>query len=273
MIQSILDFWKTHSVVILPFIKNFVAAVAILVFGIILSKGARKLVQKANSKWHQSDGTAIPLLQAVIHYGIIIICIIMILNIFEVSTASLIAVLGAAGVAVGLALKDTMGNIAAGIVLLLLGTLHKGEYVEFGSFSGTVIEINLFTTILETPDGIYVSAPNSCIWGSPLKNYSRNGKRRMEISIGIAYSDSVDTAFQVMHSVINAEKRFLKTPAPQVILHAIEDNSVKITIRAWTTVQNYWNIYWDMNKTIKTKIEEAGLHIPLPQRDIHIVQG
>jgi small conductance mechanosensitive channel len=273
MVQHILDLWETHSVVILPLARNLAATVVILIFGISLSKSARKLIRKANSKWPQSDVTAIPLLQAVIHYGIIIICLIMILTIFGVSTASLIAILGAAGVAVGLALKDILGNIASGIILLLLGTFRKEEYIEFGSFNGTVKEINLFTTILETPDGIYVSAPNSSIWGSPLKNYSRNGKRRMELSIGIAYSDSVESAFQVMHGIIGAETRLLKDPSPQVILQSIDDNSVKITIRAWAENQDYWNIYWEMTTNIKTKIEEAGLHIPFPQRDVHIVQG
>jgi len=196
----------------------------------------------------------------------------MILNIFGVSTASLIALLGAAGVTIALALKDTLGNIAAGIGLLLLGIFRKGEYIEFGSFNGTVKEINLFTTILETPDGIFISAPNSSIWGSPVKNYSRNGKRRMELSVGIAYSDSVSTAFQVMQGLIDSEKRFLKDPASQVILQSLDDNSVKITIRAWALNQDYWNIYWEMNKSIKSKIEEAGLHIPFPQRDVHIVR-
>jgi len=270
--QQIIDFWEIHSAIIVPLTKNLVAAVIIIILGLSLSKGLRKLVHKANSRLPQSDETALPLLQTVIHYGIIIICIIIILNIFGVSTASLIALLGAAGVTVALALKDTLGNIASGIVLIFLGTFRKGEYVEFGLFSGTVKEINLFTTILETPDGIYISAPNSSIWGSPLKNYSRNGKRRMEISVGIAYSDSVDAAFQVMQDIINAEKRFLKDPAPQVFLQSLEDSSVKITIRAWAANQDYWTIYWEMNKKIKAKLEEAGLHIPFPQRDIHIIK-
>jgi len=271
--EQTVDFWEIYSAIILPLAKNLAVTVIILVIGICFSKGARKLIHKADSKRPQSDGTAVPLLQAVVHYGIIIICAIMILNVFGVSTASLIAVLGAAGVAVGLALKDTLGNIASGIVLLFLGSFRKGEYIEFGPFNGTVKEINLFTTILETPDGIYISAPNSSIWGSPLRNFSRNGKRRMELSVGIAYSDSVDAAFQVMHTIIAAETRFLKDPAPQVILQALEDSSVKITVRAWAANQDYWNIYWDMTKTIKTKIEAAGLHIPFPQRDVHIVQG
>jgi small conductance mechanosensitive channel len=272
MSQQILYFWESHSAVILSHTKNIVSAIVILVFGLSLSKGARKLVHKANSKWPKSDGTAVPLLQTVIHYGIIIICIIMILNVFGVSTASLIALLGAAGVTIALALKDTLGNIAAGISLLLLGVFHKEEYIEFGLFSGTVKEINLFTTILETPDGIFIAAPNSSIWGTPVKNYSRNGKRRMELTVGIAYSDSVDTAFQVMQGIIDKESRLLKDPAPLVLLQSLDDSSVKITIRAWASIQDYWNVYWEMNKTIKAKIEEAGLHIPFPQRDVHIVR-
>jgi len=195
----------------------------------------------------------------------------MILSVFGVNTTSLLAVMGAAGLAVGLALKDTLGNIAAGIIILVLGSYRRGEFVEFGSFMGMVKEINLFTTILETPDGIYVSAPNASIWGSPLRNYTRNGKRRMELSIGISYSDSVDSAFQVMQDIIAAESRFLSEPAPQVILQAVESHSVRITIRAWSAVEDYWNIYWDLNKIIKQKIEAAGLCVPLPQRDVRVV--
>jgi len=272
MVQKILALWEFHSAAILLLARNLIAAAVIIIIGFALSKGARKIIKKAAVAGMQGDGTAASLLQAVIRYGIFIICVIMILNIFGVNTASLLAVLGAAGIAVGLALKDTLGNIAAGIILLLLGSFRKGEFIEFDSFMGTVKEINLFTTILETPDGIYISAPNSSIWGVPLKNYTRNGKRRMELSIGIAYTDSVDAAFQVMQNIIAAETHFLRDPAPQVLLQSIEDSSVKITIRAWASVGNYWDIYWDLSKIIKAKIEAAGLHIPLPQRNVHIVK-
>jgi small conductance mechanosensitive channel len=262
--QIFLELWELHSAAILLIAKNLIAAAVILVIGIVLSRGAQKLIRKASAGDLQGGGTVSYLLRTVIRYGILIICVIMILNVFGVNTASLLAVLGAAGVAIGLALKDTLGNIAAGIILLVLGSFRKGEFIEFGAYMGTVKEINLFTTTLETPDGIYISAPNSSIWGSPLKNYTRNGRRRMELSIGIAYSDSVDTAFQVMQEIIAAEQRFLTDPAPQVILQSIEASSVKITIRAWASNQNYWDIYWDLSKTIKAKIEAAGLHIPLP---------
>jgi len=271
MVDKLFELWEFHSAAILLLARNVVAAAVIIVIGIAFSKGARRLLRRAAGTGLQGDGTASALLQALIRYGVFIICVIMILNVFGVNTASLLALLGAAGIAVGLALKDTLGNIAAGILLLIMGSFRKGEFIEFDSFMGTVKEINLFTTILETPDGIYISAPNSSIWGVPLRNYTRNGKRRMELSIGIAYSDSVDAAFQVMQGIIAAETRFLRDPAPQVILQSIEASSVKITIRAWASVAHYWDIYWDLSKAIKAKIEAAGLHIPLPRQDVHIV--
>ena len=269
----LLQFWEIHSVDLLELIKDMAASAVILTVGIALSKGAQRLIKKTDSAKFPVEGQASSMLRAVVRYGILVICLIMILNIFGINTTSLLAVLGAAGVAVGLALRDVMGNIASGMILLILGSYRVGEFVEFGAYSGTVKEIHLFTTILETPDGIYVSAPNSSIWSGPIKNYTRNGKRRIDLSIGIAYSDSVDTAFQVMQGIIAEEPAFLKEPEAQVILQSIETNSVKITIRAWVPVQDYWNINWELSKRIKAKIEAAGLRIPLPQQDVRIVQG
>jgi len=254
----------------LQFAKHLITAILILVIGRILSKGAQRLIKRAASSGLQIDGTVTSLLRGIVRYGIFIVSVIMVLNVFGVNTASLLAVLGAAGVAIGLALKDTLGNIASGIIILFIGSYRKGDFIEFGSYMGTVQDITLFTTILETPDGIHISAPNSCIWGTPLRNYTRNGKRRMELSVGIAYSDSVDMAFQVMRDLIAAEPRLLKEPAPQVILQSLESSSVIITVRAWAATKDYWDIYWELNKTIKAKIESAGLHIPFPH--VRIVQ-
>ena len=133
-------------------------------------------------------------------------------------------------------------------------------------------EINLFTTILETPDGIFISAPNSSIWGNPVRNFSRNGKRRMELSIRVSYSDSIDSAFGVLNEIINTETRFLTTPAPQIVVQSMQESCVNLVIRAWANNNVYWDIYFQQMRTLKDKIEEAGLHIPFPQQDIHIVQ-
>ena len=272
MPQDLLDFWKSHSGDLPGIIQHIVVSVLIIIIGIALSRTFRKIMKRAASGRFNVDGTVSSLLRYVVSYGIFIICVIMILNVFGVNTTSLIAVLGAAGVAIGLALKDTLGNIAAGIILLFLGSYRRGEFVEFGLFSGTVKDINLFTTILETPDGIYISAPNSSIWGTPLKNYTRNGKRRMELSVCVSCSDSLDVAFQVMREIMAGETRFLRDPAPQVLLQSVQEGYVTITIRAWAANECYWDIYWQQTRSIKEKIEEAGLHIAVPQRDVRLIQ-
>ena len=269
--KDLLGQWDNFSVTIFELSKDVVFSVVIIVIGVLLVKGFNRLIKKLSDGKLNVDQHVSLVMQRTVRYLILIICVLMILNIFGVNTNSFIAILGAAGVAVGLALKDTLGNIAAGFVMIFLGSYKRGEFIEFGSFAGTVKEISLFTTILETPDGIYISAPNSSIWGSPVKNFSRNPKRRMELSVRISYSDSLDTAFQVLKNIAASEPNFLKDPAPAVILQSMQDNSVNLSIRAWANTQDYWNVYWLQMRNIKEKIEEAGLRIPLPQRDVRIV--
>ncbi|MDR2144468.1 MAG: mechanosensitive ion channel [Treponema sp.] len=274
MNKSLVELWNGYNGQILDFAKNIVVSLVIAVLGFIVNRGAIKLITRASeSSQAKIDDTISQLLRIVIRYGIFIICLIMILNVFGINTASLLAILGAAGIAVGLALKDTLSNIAAGIILFFLGTYKRGDYIEFGSHGGTVKEISLFTTILETPDGIYISAPNSSIWGAPLKNYTRNGKRRMDISVPIAYSDSIDTAFRVVKDIVASESRFLSDPAPQILVQSYGDSSVNILLRAWASIDLYWPVYWDQMRGLKEKLEEAGLNIPFPQRDVHLYTG
>ncbi|MDR2740941.1 MAG: mechanosensitive ion channel [Treponema sp.] len=265
-----INFWNNYSGGIIEFIRDIITAIIIILAGLIISRTTRRIINRASSRDVKIDDTVTLLLRHVVQYGIFIICLIMILNTFGINTASLLAVLGAAGVAVGLALKDTLGNIAAGILLLILRTYHREDYIEFGAYSGTVKDINLFTTILETPEGIYVSAPNSSIWGTPLKNYTRNGRRRMDIPVSISYSDSIDAAFQVIREIIDAESRFLKDPEPQIVVQSYGDNSITILLRAWAPIDVYWTIYWEKMRSIKEEVEKAGLTIPFPQRDIHL---
>ncbi|MDR3191495.1 MAG: mechanosensitive ion channel family protein [Treponema sp.] len=278
MEENLFGFWTAYGAAAFELVKDIITSLVIIAAGLVLNRLARRLIKKAAAAKSGLPGLApddmvTSVMLRIVSYGIFIIAVIMILTAFGINTASLIAVLGAAGVAVGLALKDTLGNIAAGIIILFLGSYRRGEYIEFGSYSGSVRDINLFTTILETPDGIYVSAPNSSVWNTPLKNYSRNGKRRMDLSVGISYSDSLDTAFRVMGEIAAGESRFMKEPAPQVLLQSLGESSVNIMLRAWASTGDYWNIYWDQTRNIKIRIEEAGLHIPFPQRDLHIINA
>ncbi|MDR2048800.1 MAG: mechanosensitive ion channel family protein [Treponema sp.] len=275
MNTSFAELWTSYGGQIFELAKKIFVSFVIAAAGILVNRGTAKLIA-VNSRIPANmkiDDTISHLLRLVVRYGIFIICLIMIFNIFGINTTSLLAILGAAGLAVGLALKDTLSNIAAGIILLFLGTYRRGDYIEFGSYSGTVKEISLFTTILETPDGIYISAPNSSIWGTPLKNYTRNGKRRMDISVPIAYSDSIDTAFRVVKDMVAAESRFLADPAPQILVQSYGDSSVNILLRAWAPLDQYWPVYWDQMRGLKERLEEAGLSIPFPQRDVHVYTG
>jgi small conductance mechanosensitive channel len=272
MTEILREFWNTHNAYILTLGRKLLYALIVAAAGKILIRFSGRLIKRAASTMPRFDETLASMLRIVITYTIFAIGLIMILDIFGFNTTSLIALLGAAGIAVGLALKDTLSNIAAGIILLLQRSYKKGDFIEFGSTAGTVREMDLFTTILETREGIYISAPNSSIWGTPLKNYTRNDKRRMDLTVGISYTDSIDTAFGVMQQIIAEEQRFLANPAPQIMVQSLGDNSVNIMLRAWTHTDTYWPVFWEQTRNIKEKIEAAGLSIPFPQRDIHIIQ-
>ena len=272
-LDKISEFWANYHTMIFAIGKKIIASLIVIVAGVFLTKGLKKIIKKSSFGKLHVDDTVSSVSRYIVTYGIFIICVIMILNIIGVNTASLIAVLGAAGIAVGLALKDTLGNIASGIVLFLLGSYKIGEFIEFNSYNGTVKEMNLFTTVLETPDGIYISAPNSSIWGNPLKNYTRNGKRRMEIPVRVSCSDSIDTVFNVLNELIGAETMLLKEPAPQIIVLSTQDSFVNLAVRAWAENQNYWNVYWKYTRLIREKIEEAGITVPFPRQNIHIIQA
>jgi small conductance mechanosensitive channel len=271
MRELIMNLWNTHQETFITLGRRCITALVIAGAGKVILVLTGNLIKRAVTGKMRFDENLASILRLLIHYGVVIICLIIILENFGFNTTSLIALLGAAGVAVGLALKDTLGNIAAGLILLFLRVYRKGDFIEFGSYMGSVREMNLFAITLETPDGVFISAPNSSIWGTPLKNYSRNNQRRLELSITISYLDSLDTAFRTMREIIEGEKRFLQNPAPQIMVKALEDKGVTIMLRAWADTAVFWDLYWDQSRNIKEKIEAAGLHIALPQGEIRLL--
>ncbi len=270
MEEIIINFWNANHTVIFSFLSKIFFTIIIIAAAKILVKVIKEFIKKGSVKYNL-DETILPMILVIASYGIYIIAFVIILDLFGISTASLIALLGAAGLAIGLSLRDTLDNIAAGIVLLTTRPFKKGDYIEFGSVSGTVLGIDLFVTFVQTADGIFVSAPNSSVWGVPLKNYTRNGKRRMDIIVGISYSDPIEKAFEIMHEAISFEPRILKDPAPVIKVNSLGNNSVNILLRAWASVDDYQKVIWDLNKYLKEKIEEEGLSIPFPQHDIHLI--
>ena len=179
--------------------------------------------------------------------------------------------LGAAGLAIGLAMKDSLSNIAAGIMLLILRPYKQGDYIDCGSISGTIRQMGLFSTVLKTADGLFVSAPNSVVFGTPIKNYSRNPTRRTDITVGIGYEDSLPEALSVLKEIMMQEPMVLKDPAPEVLVSELADSSVNLTLRYWTASEDYWPAYWTIKAKLKPVIEGAGLNIPFPQRVITFV--
>jgi len=268
--ETLVNLYELHQDLIIQLTQNSLLTIVVFIVASIVSKIVRRGVHKAAEKLSGGDDIVSRLLSQVAYYAVYLVALVIILDLFGVNTASLVALLGAAGLAIGLALKDTLSNIAAGIMILFLKPIKKGEFVEFSSYSGKVTDIGLFTSVFETADGLYISSPNSVVWGSTIRNYSRNNKRRMDITIGISYKDSVEVGLEVLNKLASEQEAILKDPEPKVIVHMLADSSVNLQLRAWAPTDKYWDTYWAIQKQIKSRIEEAGLTIPFPQRDLNI---
>lgn len=257
----------------LGFGLDLLGAVLILVVGYWIAGRAAALVRHSLKNAKFVDATLKPLAASIVRYAILIFVIIAVLSNFGVETTSIIAVLGAAGLAIGLALQGTLSNIAAGVMILVLRPLKVDEFVEAGSISGTVVEITLFTTLLKTPDGVFISAPNSQIWNSAIKNYSRNPTRRLDIKVGISYSDDVDAALDFLKNLVESDPRVLKDPEPMSFVATLGESSVDLTARGWVATSEFWPTFWELSRRSKTELEAAGFSIPFPQRDLHIIES
>ncbi|MFG1497297.1 mechanosensitive ion channel domain-containing protein [Saccharospirillum sp. HFRX-1] len=269
MIDWIIDFWNSHAPLMIRVGYQIILVLLVFIVAGILSRTLKSSVTKNSKRFARLDPMLVPIFAGMVGYSVYVIAVVIVLDIFGVNTNSIVALLGAAGLAVGLALKDTLSNIAAGIMMLMLRPFRTGDYISFNSTSGTVEEITLFNTILITPDGQYVSAPNSNVWGATIQNSTRNGTRRMDVVVGVAYDDDLNAGFAALRKIVDAEPRFLPDPQPQIMVQSLGDSSVNLQIRAWATVDDYWPLWWDMQRIVKDEIEAAGLTIPFPQRDVH----
>ncbi|MBX2830479.1 MAG: mechanosensitive ion channel [Rhodospirillales bacterium] len=257
----------------LGFGMDILGAILILIVGWWIAGRAAALVRHSLKNAKFVDATLKPLAASIVRYAILVFVLVAVLSNFGVETTSIIAVLGAAGLAIGLALQGTLSNIAAGVMILILRPLKIDEFIEAGAVSGTVVEITLFTTLLKTPDGVFVSAPNSQIWNSSIKNYSRNPTRRLDIKVGIAYDDDVDAALAFLTKLVAADPRVLKDPEPMSFVATLGESSVDLTARGWVATADFWPTFFDLTRKSKTELEAAGFSIPFPQRDLHIVES
>ncbi len=250
---------------------NLIGAVVILIVGFWAAKRARNAVEKLLSRIKGIDQTLVAFLSGLVRYIIIAVTVMAVLGQFGIQTASLLAVLGAAGLAVGLALQGTLSNVAAGVMLLFLRPFRLGDYVEAGGAAGTVKAITLFRTELATPDNVQIFVPNSDVWGSAISNFSYNATRRVEVECGISYGDDIGTAMDVMRRVVGEDPRVLPTPEPVYAVKSLGDSSVNVIGRVWVKSPDFWAFTFDKNREIKEGYDAVGLNIPFPTRTVYQV--
>jgi small conductance mechanosensitive channel len=250
---------------------SVIGAIAVLIFGWIFAGLAAKAVRTALSKVPKVDETLRGFLASTVRYLVLIFTALAVLNQFGVQTTSIIAVLGAASLAIGLALQGTLSNVAAGVMLLLFRPFKVGDYVEAAGLAGTVKSITLFVTELATPDNVQILAPNSQIWGAAIKNYSFHDTRRVDLVLGISYEDDIDKAVGLVEKMAASDGRVHDEPAPMAVVGELADNSVNIVIRLWCNAGDYWPLKFDMTKALKQRMDAEGISIPYPQRTLHVV--
>lgn len=264
---------KTLEAMAVDYSLDIVGAIAILVIGWIVAGWVRLAVRKALTRLPRSDATVTSVVSSLARYLVLAVVLIAVLAQFGVQTASILAVLGTAGLAVGLALQGTLSNVAAGFMLLILRPFKIGDYIDAEGTAGTVEEIGLFTTEFVTFDGLYLVVPNGQIWTKAIVNYSRLPTRRLDIAVGISYGDDIEEAQTVLMDLMMGDERVLKEPQPQVMVMALADSSVNLNLRCWATTDDYWQLKFDFTKLAKKRLEKAGCSIPFPQREVHVIGG
>ena len=248
---------------------NILGALALLIAGWIAASWAKRATRRTLERTVRIDATLKPIVANTAHYAILVVVLIAVLARFGVQTASILAVIGAAGLAIGLAIQGTLSNLASGVMLLFLRPFSVGDYIDAEGIAGTIREIGLFATELETFDGVYVMAPNSQIFSKPIRNYSRLPMRRVDVPVGVSYGDDLEKALSVALAVIEADLRILKNPAAETMVMNLGDSAVQLNLRCWTDRDSYWSVFFGLQKAIKLELDRAGITIPFPQRVVH----
>jgi len=219
------------------------------------------------------DETLQPFLVGILNYTLKILLVISVMTMVGIQMTSFIAILGAAGLAVGMALSGTLQNFAGGVMLLILKPFKKGDFIEAQGYKGVVDEIQIFSTVLKTPDNRVIYIPNGGLSTSSLINYSKESLRRVDFSFGIGYKDDIDKAKKVIREVIDSQSKVLSDPEPFVAVGELADSSVNITTRVWVNAADYWDVFFYMNEMIKKEFDKQGVSIPFPQRDVHLYKA
>jgi small conductance mechanosensitive channel len=259
--ETLVTFATTYGI-------KIVGAILVLVAGRIVAGFARGMVRNVLAT-RSTDPAIIGFVSALLYYLILIVAVMSALGNFGVQTASLVAVLGAAGFAIGFALQGSLANFAAGVLLLVFRPYKIGDYVEVAGQAGTVREMGIFTTVMTTPDNIRIIVPNGKVFGDTIKNITAEETRRVDLVIGIGYGSSIDKAVEVLTGLMKADARVLSEPAPQIAVAELADSSVNLIVRPWVKTGDYWGVRLELTRKIKEAFDQHGIEIPFPQRVVH----
>lgn len=248
---------------------NIASAIIIFLVGKWLARKISDFSFKLMMKNKKIDETLAKFLDEIIYYVLIVVVVLTSLKQLGIDTTSFFAILGAAGLAIGLALKDSLGNFASGVMLILFRPFKVGDFINAAGVSGTVEEISIFNTILRTPDNQKLIVPNGSITGDTITNVNANPQRRVDLLVGIGYDDDIKKTKEVLLSLVENDERVLKDKGVTVAVSELADSSVNFTVKVWVNTPDYWATKYDLTENIKLKFDEEGISIPYPQQDVH----
>lgn len=273
--SSIVEILKDNGIdsgTVVNFGKNLVIALLIFYVGrmaiALIVRGLRKLMQKQDV-----DKTLETFVCNLVRMALLVVVIIAAIGALGIQTTSFIAIFGAAGLAIGLALQGSLLNFAAGVLIVLFRPYRVGNYIEGAGISGTVEQVQILTTILITPDNKEVIVPNSQIMNSIITNYSANDTRRVDMVVGVSYDDDIDKVRSTIEDLVAADDRILDEPACTIAVSALADSSVNFVVRPWVKSGDYWGVMFDMTEAIKKRFDEEGISFPFPQQDVHLYKA
>ena len=263
---DIASIWSNH---VMPWGLHVLAALLIFYVGRKIADWLADLAEKG-MRTQGLDELLIRLAKKALYYSMLVVVLLAALDQLGVDTTSALAALGAAGLAVGLALKDSLSNFAAGVMIVVFHPFRLGDYVEAAGTAGSVVEVDMFSTTLLTPDNKRVMIPNRLIYSDTIINYSAEDTRRVDMVFGIAYDDDIEQARGIIESALAADERILQEPAATVAVSELADSSVNFVVRPWVKKEDYWDVYFAMMEQIKLAFDKNGISIPFPQQDVYM---
>ncbi len=262
--------WLTNnSDLLIQYGVNVISAILILFIGNLVVKGVAGSVANVLKK-KEMDKAVVGFIHGLVRYTLFIIVLIAALSRIGVQTASVVAVIGAAGLAVGLALQGSLSNFAAGVLIVAFRPFKSGDYVEIGGVAGSVDSIQIFQTVLKSPDNKMVVVPNSAVIGGAITNYSRHETRRVDMVIGVSYKSDLQKTKRVLRETLEKDPRILKDPDMTIGVLTLADSSINFVVRPWCKTSDYWAVYFDSMQAIKEALDANGIEIPFPQMDVHL---